>query len=196
MKAKKHQPNVSLNKLIDLGEFEANTKLSRDNLLKNVAMNFKQARARMRGENLSPNQRQMISQTANLTPIRKNKRFDLSHERNANYNSLSPINNARKEANFNSSAKGEWQKTVEPLEAKSPFRQNQNSLILNDTTSQSSTYSLNSQGKWSVFKKGVTTPTPHYNKSRQPMDPMCTDAEQNPFLLSSKNAKVSVKSSI
>ena len=47
-------PNVSLGKLIDLGEFEANTKISKDNLLKNVAMNFKQARARMRGENLSP----------------------------------------------------------------------------------------------------------------------------------------------
>ena len=51
-KAKKHQPNVSLNKLIDLGEFEANTKISKDNLLKNVAFNFKQARARMRGENV------------------------------------------------------------------------------------------------------------------------------------------------
>ena len=42
----------------------------------------------------------------------------------------------------------------------------------------------------------MTTPTPHYNKTRQPMDPMCTDPDQNPFLLSSKNAKVSVKSSI
>ena len=108
MKAKKHQPNVSLNKLIDLGEFEANTKISRDNLLKNVAANFKQARDRMRGETMSPNQRQLISQTATLTPIKKNKRFEFSHERNANYNSLSPVNNARKDANFNSSAKGEW----------------------------------------------------------------------------------------
>ena len=47
-KAKKHLPNCSLSKLIDLGEFEANNKLSNDNLIKNIAENFKQHRANLR----------------------------------------------------------------------------------------------------------------------------------------------------
>jgi hypothetical protein len=47
-KAKRHLPGCSLSKLIDLGEFEANNKLSNDNLIKNIALNFKQTRANLR----------------------------------------------------------------------------------------------------------------------------------------------------
>ena len=39
-KAKKHQPNKALSKLIDLGEFEATTKMNKDNLIKNIANKF------------------------------------------------------------------------------------------------------------------------------------------------------------
>ena len=43
-KVRKHQPNASLSKLIDLGEFEANNKITSDNVIKNIAQNFKMHR--------------------------------------------------------------------------------------------------------------------------------------------------------
>ena len=39
-KAKKHQPNKALSKLIDLGDFEADKKMNKDNLIKNIANKF------------------------------------------------------------------------------------------------------------------------------------------------------------
>ena len=47
-KVRKHQPNASLSKLIDLGEFQADNKLSNDNLIKNIAQNFKMHRDNLR----------------------------------------------------------------------------------------------------------------------------------------------------
>ena len=93
----------------------------------------------MRGECISTNEYKM-SQTANLTPIKhRNPRFEHSHERNSNYNSLSPISNLSKRNNMYASAKSQWQKTMDNVESKSPFK---NSPMFIDTASQSSTYSL------------------------------------------------------
>ena len=47
-KVRKHQPNASLSKLIDLGEFHADSKISDDNAIKSIAENFKQHRANLR----------------------------------------------------------------------------------------------------------------------------------------------------
>ena len=47
-KVQKYQPNVSLSKLIDLNEFKAHEKVIKDNLVRNIAQNFQQARARIR----------------------------------------------------------------------------------------------------------------------------------------------------
>jgi len=47
-KVKKHQPNASLSKLIDLGEFQADHKINGDLVIRNIAENFKQHRANLR----------------------------------------------------------------------------------------------------------------------------------------------------
>ena len=44
----KYQPNISLSKLIDLNEYKAHEKVIKDNLVRNIAQNFQQARARIR----------------------------------------------------------------------------------------------------------------------------------------------------
>lgn len=53
-KAKKYQPNKALSKLIDLGEYEASQKMNKDNLIKNIATKFQEARIRLRS-NKPPN---------------------------------------------------------------------------------------------------------------------------------------------
>lgn len=60
-KAKKHQPNSSLSKLIDLGEFGARDKIHKDNVIKNIAANFKQHRANLR-------QGVVVSNRVTMTP--------------------------------------------------------------------------------------------------------------------------------
>lgn len=47
-KVRKHQPNASLSKLIDLGEFQADSKLINDKKIRNIADSFKQHRANLR----------------------------------------------------------------------------------------------------------------------------------------------------
>jgi hypothetical protein len=39
-KVRKYKPNVSLSKLIDLNEYQAHTKVNKDNLVRNIAQNF------------------------------------------------------------------------------------------------------------------------------------------------------------
>ena len=47
-KVRKHQPNASLSKLIDLGEFKADAKMENDKKIKDIASSFRQQRDNLR----------------------------------------------------------------------------------------------------------------------------------------------------
>ena len=170
IKAKKHQPNKALSKLIDLGEFEAHKKINKDNLIKNIANKFADARTRLRGQKLTgystPRTPAPLEPTQGLTP------HDL-----------------RRLHEHNKSQSPSVRQSLTRYDSPGPLT----ALEMAELRSQ---YSTETDIKDYIMQTPRTLNKINLHKHPNSQDPTSISPINNPFLMSENNKATSNKSSV